>query len=95
MVDVRDDVLLLSDVAVQPVHPTRPGSHHIHPGLCRLLNDYTGTAMQKKDQKRVVSSVTGLQTPKWHPFAVVEWNLNAEHISPKKFSCFWPYFHIA
>lgn len=40
--DVRDDVLFLSDVAVQPVHPTCSGSCHIHPGLCRPPNNYTG-----------------------------------------------------
>lgn len=40
--DVCDHVLFLSDVAVQPVHPPCSGSHHLHPGLCRLLNKDTG-----------------------------------------------------
>lgn len=44
--DVCDDVLFLSDLAVQPVHSTGSGSRHLHPGLRRLLNNYTG----KKDQ---------------------------------------------
>lgn len=54
MADVCDDVLFLSDVAVQPVHPARPGSHHIHDGLCRLLNNYTGICTGKKtDAERI------------------------------------------
>ena len=40
--DVCDNILLLSDMAVQPVHPTCAGPHHIHPGLYRLFNNYTG-----------------------------------------------------
>lgn len=31
--DVCDDVLFLSDLAVQPVHSTGSGSRHLHPGL--------------------------------------------------------------
>ena len=47
VVDVCDHILFLSDMAVQPVHPTCSGSHHIHPGRCRLLNNYTGMAKRR------------------------------------------------
>lgn len=31
VVDLYDNIQFLSDVAVQPVHTARSGSHHIHP----------------------------------------------------------------
>lgn len=68
VVDVCDDILFLSDVAVQPVHPARSGSHHIHTRLCRLLNNYTGMATRRsrylKGDFNGSMVRSGFQTPK-------------------------------
>lgn len=63
MVDVRDDLLVLPDVAVQPVHPPCSGSCHLHARLPRFLDSCAGMAAKITAKTRTISKNELISAP--------------------------------